>query len=150
MKKAPEYDRSQKKLQRILELLKPKVLVRLTYPSKYPSLSETLVHIDTLVRFLTEQGHQGIWFRRLQTRGVPFFYLLLSKFIPVRDLSQKWFTVVGSGDPAHLKAGVDISSFQFKKGYMQFLEKEIFPLIHHSDFCFCTFGSLKAKLISWF
>ncbi len=135
---------------RILKLFRPRVLVRLTYPVKYPSPSEAIKHLDLAIRCLKKQGNQGVWFLSFQQRGAPFFWLALSKYVPKDSFAQKWFEIVGSGDQAHFQSGVSINGFHFAKGIDQFLEKSIVPVMKNPDFQYGTFGNLKATILSCF
>ena len=60
-----------------------------------------------------------------------------------------WYYIVGSHDPQHLKAGISISGFDFRKGPENFLLKRILPLTADVDFQYGVFGSLALKIRSW-
>lgn len=137
------------KFHRLLLAIEPKVLARLTYPSKYPTFEDSLNHLSKVISFLEEEGNKGIWFQSAQTRGAPFFWLLLSKYVPKDDLSKRWFHIVGSNDPSHLLAGVSVNGFQFLRGSEELLRKKILPLSYAQNFKYGTFGSLKAKVLNW-
>ena len=74
---------------------------------------------------------------------------MLTKYVPKDEVAQKWYAIVGSNDPAHLKAGTSVSGFEFARGANMFLEKTIGPLSARTDFKSGTFGSLKAKVMEW-
>lgn len=141
---------SLQKLRRIIKQCRPRVLIRLTYPSNYPALTEALVHLERVIAYLKAQKNQGLWFRDTQPRGAPFFWLLVSCYVPKDQLAKKWFEIVGSNDPAHLKAGVSVSGFQYERGADQFLEKVILPAVRKTGFRYSTFGNWRARVLSWF
>lgn len=138
------------KFHRLLSVIKPKVLARLTYPLKYPAPEEALKHLMNMVSYLEKQGNKGLWFLSFQTRGAPFFWLMLSRYVPKDELSKRWFEIVGSNDLAHLRAGVSVNGFKFLRGSEELLRKKILPLSYVPNFKYGTFGSLKAKVLSWF
>ena len=138
------------KLRRIVRHCQPRVLIRLTYPALYPDPEKSLAHLKRIVGYLKDQKNAGFWVRDIQSRGAPFFWLLVSRYVPKDQLAKTWYEIVGSADPAHLKAGTSVSGFQFERGYEQFLKKTILPGIKTPGFRYGTFGSWKAKLLSWF
>lgn len=140
----------EKKLLRLVRTIKPRVLVRLTYPKVYPSAAEARKHLDQLIDHLQRWNNSGLWFLSFQARGAPFFWLMLKTFVKKDQLSRTWFEIVDSKDPAHLLAGVSVSGFQFTKGSYQFVSKTIQPIINSPKFQYGTFGSFKAKLLSLF
>ena len=141
---------SPKTMMRVLKSYSPRVLVRLTYPAKFPQPGEAVMHINQICEYLKKKGNRGMWFLCQQARGAPFFWMVLSNYVPKEDISRTWFEIVGSGDPAHLKAGSSVSGFQYKKGSGQFLEKVIFPYLNNSTIPCGTYGSFKARILSWF
>jgi hypothetical protein len=70
--------------------------------------------------------------------------------VPKDQVAKRWFEIVGSNDPAHLKAGTSVSGFQYERGSGQFLEKVILPATKKAGFRYGTFGSWKARVLSWF
>ncbi len=129
--------------------IEPKVLVRLTYPSKYPGTEESQRHLYEVISYLEGEGNKGMWFQSFQSRGAPFFWLLLSKYVSKDDLSKRWFYIVGSNDSSHLLAGVSVNGFEFMRGAEELLRKKILPLSYAKNFKYGTFGSLKAKVLAW-
>ena len=138
-----------KKLECILSIFQPKVLVRLTYPSIFPDSAHALKDLNRAITYFAKSDNRGMWFLCFQERGAPYFYLMLSKFVPKDELARAWYEIVGSNDPAHLKAGTSVSGFQFQRGAENFLEKIIGPVSVRTDFKSGTFGSLKAKVLAW-
>ena len=127
----------------------PRVLVCLTYPASYPPVPKALEHMDRPLRLLKKAGNQGIWFLCRQARGAPYFWLLASRYIEKDALASSWYYIVGSHDPQHLKAGISISGFDFRRGPENFLLKRILPLADALDFQYGVFGSLALKIRSW-
>lgn len=82
----------------------------LTYPGNFP-LDGRRVKRD-LNLFLTHlrkdyPGIKYVWFLEFQARGAPHFHLMTSCPIPAETYSAPlWYSIVGSKDPRHLKAGV--------------------------------------------
>ena len=90
-----------KKYDRLVSHYKPRVLVRLTYPSQFPPPSAARKHLNKLMDYLQGESNKGMWFLTAQERGAPMFYLMLTRFVPKDVLAKKWFGIVASGDPAH-------------------------------------------------
>jgi hypothetical protein len=56
---------------------------------------------------------KGVWKLEIQRRGSPHFHLLVRRpAVPVpvlrRFVSQRWFSIVASGDLRHLRAGTQV------------------------------------------
>jgi hypothetical protein len=117
---------------------------------KYPSPAVSLSHLDKFVSYLKEQKNMGIWFMDSQSRGAPFFWLLVSKYVPKDELAKTWYEIVGSNDPSHLKVGASVSGFYYDRGSDQFLEKIISPGTKNPDFRYGVFGNWKVKFLTWF
>ena len=144
-----ESARRYNKFHRLITLIKPKVLVRLTYPSIYPGTEESLRHVSVIISYLEGEGNKGLWFQSFQARGAPFYWLILTKYVPKDDLSKRWFHIVGSNDPSHLLAGVSVNGFEFIRGAEELLRQKILPLSYSENFKYGTFGSVKAKVLNW-
>jgi len=140
---------SQKRIYKAMRRVTPRVLVCLTYPSRYPPVPTALGHLDKLLRLLKRTGNQGIWFLCYQSRGAPYFWLLASRYIEKDALASSWYHIVGSHDPQHLKAGTSISGFDFRSGSENFLIKRILPLADGLNFQYGIFGNLALRIRSW-
>ena len=140
---------SQKRIYKAMLRVTPRVLVCLTYPSSYPPVPKALEHLNKLLRMLKKVGNQGIWFLCHQARGAPFFWVLASRNIEKDVLASTWYHIVGSHDPQHLKAGISINGFEFRRGPQNFHLKRILPLADGLDFQYGVFGSLALKIRSW-
>lgn len=110
-------------------------MLTITYPKSFPSNGRTVKkHLNTFSMWLRRNfyGCKGIWFLEFQRRGAPHFHLLLDIDLASYGLlhqrkrrkvspgapfyltnvetenaaARRWFEIVGSGDPKHLRAGV--------------------------------------------
>jgi len=88
-------------------------MVTLTYPAEYPrdgrKVKAQLKEFRR--RFEKKFGKlRALWRLEFQKRGAPHFHILYFDcgFIPVGEISSIWYLIVKSGDPNHLKNGVDL------------------------------------------
>ncbi len=85
--------------------------VTLTYPKKFTNDGRAVKrHINAFCTFLRRKKIAYIWVLEFQKRGAPHFHFLVSGFISKTELSMRWFEIVGSGDPAHLKSGTNVKA----------------------------------------
>lgn len=105
-----------------------KVFITLTYPQNFPcNGKETKVHLNSFLQYLRRKKIKYVWVLEFQARGAPHYHIITSDHIQKEELSECWYTIVGSGDEKHLKAGTGISSIQSKRqlhGYLSnYVEK---------------------------
>jgi hypothetical protein len=99
--------------------------VDLTYPGEFPHDGREVKR--HLAAFFRRCGHTlsrlyCVWKLEVQARGAPHFHMVL--WLPGETdkecfnawLSQSWYQVVGSNDPAHLGAGTRCDWYQAKAG----------------------------------
>lgn len=106
----------------------PSLFITLTYPKVYPEdCTEWKRHLDNLSRDL-KRNYPGSWFiwkLEPQKRGAPHYHLigqlglvenihLLRKY-----LSETWYRICDTGDPKHLKAGVQADYINDSVGKMR-------------------------------
>lgn len=104
----------------------------LTYPAAFPDCKQAKRDLDTLGKRLIRRlpGVSFIWRLEWQQRGAPHFHLLvfglsISAKNARRYLSRVWYEVVGSADPNHLKAGVQLDKLRSWRGVMAYAAKYV-------------------------
>jgi hypothetical protein len=114
---------SRKRLMRkIAQLKKDKLplFVTLTYPAVFPKDSKIYKEHLRRIGIAIEREYKRsgfIWRLEFQKRGAPHYHLLLygvsCKGKEIQDIrtwfAMKWYEIVNSGDPLHLKAGTQVS-----------------------------------------
>ncbi len=96
-----------------LKIRENALFVTLTYPASYPGDWEHWKRdLDVFFKRLARQwpGFSAVWKLEFQVRGAPHFHVLVMgvPFIPHKWVARAWFEVVGSGDPAHFRAGTEV------------------------------------------
>jgi hypothetical protein len=83
------------------------VMVTLTYPGDFPCDGRTVKSHWRRMRqwFLRHGNPSGLWFLEFQARGAPHFHVFLPCEVPMKDVAEAWYAIVGSGDIRHLWAG---------------------------------------------
>ena len=116
-------------LRRIFSLSRyPSLLITLTYPKIYPADSaEWKRHLDNLFRTLRRDYPQAwfIWKLEPQKRGAPHYHLIgdlgveMNIHLLRKYLSLTWYRICGTGDPKHLKAGIQADYISDSLGKMK-------------------------------
>jgi len=92
-------------------------LITLTWPSDFPAPEDTEAFkrpLDSFRKSLARRGGSGVWVLEFQKRGAPHYHLIIFglNHIPINQLrelvAKRWYEIVGSGDPKHLKAGTAV------------------------------------------
>lgn len=110
------------------------LMVTLTYPSEFPgSPADWTRHRKLFLKRLLYHWLQsgGVWKLEPQTRGAPHYHLLVwgitktdyLKFL--KWVSVTWYTVVGSGDQKHLRAGTRVEPIRNSRGVMAYAAKYV-------------------------
>lgn len=89
--------------------------LQVSYPAEFPMNGKRVKRDIKLLKDSLEREYPGIaWTWRLgfqQERGkkglgyAPHIHFLTDRRVDYKWLAQRWFEIVGSGDPLHLKAG---------------------------------------------
>lgn len=129
-----------------------KSFVTLTYPARFPCDGVVVKrHLHAALAAIRRKcpGVEYLWFLEFQKRGAPHFHMFLdaelpgplspmarksgrvrktvSVFWPWQDwLSERWFEIVGSGDPSHLKAGAAWEMVEKVDGCARYVAKEAY------------------------
>jgi hypothetical protein len=116
-----------------------KAFVTLTYPENFPCDGrETKSHLNSFLQWLgRRRGIKFIWVLEFQLRGAPHYHILVSDYIPLTELSERWYKIVGSGDEKHLKAGTQIQSIKSKRhlyGYLSSYIKKLHQKLVPKEF----------------
>jgi hypothetical protein len=103
------------------------LFVTLTYPAAFPHDPAVCnAHLRAFRERLTRRFGTvaAIWRKEYQRRGAPHYHLLLFLDAPPESLrswvSESWYSIVGSGDERHLRAGtqvVRVKSWRGARGY---------------------------------
>lgn len=81
-------------------------MVTLTYPREFPmDGAKVKAHLRAMREWFRRREVSAAWFLEFQDRGAPHLHLVTDKPVDKKELSRKWFDVVGSGDEKHLRAG---------------------------------------------
>jgi hypothetical protein len=106
-----------------------KVFITLTYPKAFPcDGKETKKHLNAFLQFLQRRGIKCIWVLEFQRRGAPHIHIIASDCIPKAELAERWYSIVGSGDERHLRAGTQIDFIKTKEqiyGYLSNYVKKL-------------------------
>lgn len=83
------------------------VMVTLTYPGEYPvDGRQVMNHWRRMRQWLVRNGNPaGLWFKEFQARGAPHFHVFMPTEVPKAAVAEAWYSIVGSGDLRHLRAG---------------------------------------------
>jgi hypothetical protein len=88
-------------------------IITLTYPKDFPSNGKTVKrHLEAMREWFKRHGISAFWFLEFQARGAPHFHLFTDNPVEAKELSRKWYEVVGSGDEKHLRAGTQIQKIR--------------------------------------
>lgn len=130
-------------------------LVHLTYPSEFPiDLRVSQTHLNTFLQYLRRKGARYVWVKEFQKRGAVHFHIVTDVWIPKKILSQRWFEIVGTGDPKHLEAGTRIEKIKSRDhaaaymcGYLKKSTQKVVPeeVSNVGRFWGSTRGLLVAK-----
>lgn len=101
----------------------------LSYPTNHaPKDGRALKQqIDALTHWLRRKGRRYLWLIEFQESGAPHIHMLLSGRIDKSALAQKWFDVVGSGNPQHLRAGTRVEAVRDTDRLVSYLLKRNSP-----------------------
>jgi hypothetical protein len=90
-----------------------KVFITLTYPENFPcNGKETKTHLNAFLQHMRRKKIKYAWVLEFQSRGAPHYHIIASDFIPKDELSDRWYSIVDSGDEKHLRAGTGIESIK--------------------------------------
>jgi hypothetical protein len=88
-------------------------LLTLTYPHEFPTDGPTTKnHLRVFCQWLSRQGLGGLWILEFQKRGAPHYHLFLNGRLPYQAINEAWYSIVGSEDPKHLKAGCKVEAIR--------------------------------------
>jgi hypothetical protein len=101
------------------------IFVTLTYPSEWPADWQVWKrHLSTFLKRLRRLSPRAavVWRQEFQKRGAPHYHLIVFNvgYLSHTWVAKAWYDVVGSGDPRHLAAGVEVRrvrSFRAAIGY---------------------------------
>lgn len=106
-----------------------KTFITLTYPENFPcDGKQTKAHLNAFLQWLRRKAIKYVWVLEFQQRGAPHYHIIASECIPLKELSERWYQIVGSGDEKHLRAGTGISLIQSKRhlyGYLSNYVKKL-------------------------
>lgn len=98
------------------------VIITLTYPLDYP-MDGALVkkHLHRFLSWLRQRGYRNVWILEFQERGAPHFHILVDNKIDHKEVAQKWYAIVASGDEKHLRAGTETRAIKSKGGIAHYM-----------------------------
>lgn len=94
-----------------------RTMITLTYPKEFPCDGKDVKkHLNAFLVWCRRRFARPsyVWFLEFQKRGAPHIHVLLDWPMPQTkaarclmygEVSQKWYAIVGSADPRHLRAG---------------------------------------------
>jgi hypothetical protein len=98
----------------------------LTYPAEFPRDGRIVkAHLEALLKRLKRRypGIVYLWVLEFQERGAPHYHIVVSCRVGKGWLSQAWYEIVGSGEPAHLRAGTRVSAVRSNVGMAGYFAK---------------------------
>jgi len=111
---------SKKSIKRLKFLLRNtadmwKGLITLTYPAEFPRNGRLCKkHLNAFLQFLRRQGVRYIWVLEFQERGALHYHIFVDKYISKEEVATRWYSIVGSGDEKHLRAGTRVEAIRSK------------------------------------
>jgi hypothetical protein len=104
------------------------LFITLTYPRQWAAEPETWKrHLDLFGQWIRYHHKTAsiIWKLEPQERGAPHYHLMVFgiPFLPAQKVAQRWFEIVGSGDPSHRKAGTETRRVNSINGVMRYASK---------------------------
>jgi hypothetical protein len=110
------------------------LFVTLTYPAEWPGdWSVWKEELNVFGQWIRDTYPKAgfIWKLEPQLRGAPHFHLLLwgIDYLPRVILAQRWYEIVGSGDPKHLRAGTRVERVESFNGVCHYASKYIGKII---------------------
>ena len=85
------------------------------YPADFPMDGKKVKRDIKLLKDSLEREYPGIcWTWRLgfQKRNAPHVHFLTDRLVDYKWLAGRWYEIVGSGDPKHLKAGTHVDKIK--------------------------------------
>jgi hypothetical protein len=116
------------------DALAKSIFITLTYPGEFPAPDDHGVYKQHLRVFLQSlireygKGVAGVWKLEFQQRDAAHYHLLITGFagdlLALREwVARRWYEVVGSNDPKHLRAGTGVEPAQSIQGALTYLAK---------------------------
>jgi len=114
-------DRSRRRARHVLRnaVAVWRAFLTLTYPAHFPTDGVTVKrHINAFLTWLRRRcpDLHYFWVLEFQGRGAPHIHMLLDCRIPKKELAERWYRIVGSGDPKHLRAGTRVEGVRSQGG----------------------------------
>lgn len=111
-------------------------MITLTYPADYPSDGELVKsHFHAMMVALRRRAKGALshlWFIEFQRRGAPHFHILTRGIATDEEtrrwLSQRWYTIVGSNDTKHLRAGTRLERIRVQNGAARYAVKYCYKM----------------------
>lgn len=141
--------------------LRNALMLTVTYPKEFPAVDDHHIykgHLNQLNNYFRENDICGFWKLEFQDRGAPHYHYVLLPKSKIKnldnirkDLSKRWYEIVGSGDHKHLQAGITLEhaktidgTIGYLTGYMS-KEYQLRP----GNFTGHYTGTVNRKLIPW-
>ncbi len=89
--------------------------LEVSYPADFPMDGKKVKRDIKLLKDSLEKEYPGIaWTWRLgfQRRNAPHVHFLANMSVDYKWLAKRWYEIVGSGDPRHLKAGIHVDKIK--------------------------------------
>lgn len=106
------------------------LMVTLTYPKNYPSCGKTVkYHLDRFIRWMRTKKVGVVsffWFMEFQRRGAPHFHIFTAggNLLNLKkQVSKRWYEIVSSNDPKHLKAGTRVEAIRHPEAAGRYASK---------------------------
>lgn len=88
-----------------------KALLTLTYPALFPTDGRLVKkHVNTFAQYLRRQEIKYYWALEFQKRGAPHVHMLVSKYVDIDAVKERWHAIAGGGDPMHRTQGLQVDS----------------------------------------
>ena len=89
--------------------------LEVSYPSEFPMDGKKVKRDIRLLKESLQREYPGIaWTWRLgfQRRNAPHVHFLMDRPVDYKWLAKRWYEIVGSGDPKHLRAGTHVDKIR--------------------------------------
>ena len=98
--------------------------VTLTYPQNFINDGEEVKeHLNAFLQFLRRRKVKYIWVLEFQKNGSPHYHIAIDEYINHKLIAYRWYKIVNSGNPDHLKAGTQIKKINSDKHAQRYMSK---------------------------
>lgn len=105
------------------------LFVTLTYPAKYPKVSDAKKHLRAFMKRVKQRFPMmaACWRMEFQKRKAVHFHVLIIgvRYLPSEVVARWWYDIVGSDDLRHLEAGTEVKRVKSAQHAAYYVSKYI-------------------------